>query len=399
MPQYIVTFITGLTSIVLARLLSIEDRGELATFVLIFSWFYTSVSLLHPATLQYNNYRLDQYLFKYTNYLKFSSVIVIVIVIVAFLILDKKNIIFIVIPYYIVYYLNELIQNAMYRHGHLRLYWKNQIYYQLSNLCLMLIVLWYFPNTQVAVMVLVLSQLFFLILNGFSIVEIANPDIHKFLHNTPKLSNAICDIKENFHNYIYHFAKGLITSGDKLIIVYFFTVSQFGVYTVLLIFYSLIAPFAQYVIVTNTAAVKSLESSKGVFHIIKGRKFLMNLFIFVTATIIIFFHSEFIIKLFFSEKYINYDYLSKYIVVFAFASVLYHVIVEYILLTIGTKPIFAVQIFYISIFFLSIVLLSYISDSQMKIEWIPLIQILIYIASILYLIMIKIYHSRDINKS
>jgi hypothetical protein len=53
MNQYIITFITAVTSIILARGLGVQERGEVAELVLLFSWFFTIHSLMNPGTMQY----------------------------------------------------------------------------------------------------------------------------------------------------------------------------------------------------------------------------------------------------------------------------------------------------------------------------------------------------------
>jgi hypothetical protein len=380
--QYLVTFVTAITSIFLARELGVQARGEVAQLVLLFAWFYSLQSFMHPGTLQYNKYDLSEYLSKYINYVKGATILVIVSSSVLSVYLSKVYLL-LLIPYFILYYLNELFQHILYRFGFLRLYWRNQIIFQVANLLVIVACVLFSPYEQSILIAWIIGQAVFLRLNILSILRLENNNLASCFNGVFRAKTALKDISDNIKNYGYHIGKGLVSSGDRLIIVFLFTTEQYAAFIVMYIFNSIMMPFAGYVTVNFTKIVKD-----GVLKKVDKNKLLVSSSVFIFGVISLYFVSDWVVIKVLGEQYASSAYLAKYIIIFSLFAVAYTIALEFTILKYGVTYGYGIQISYLICFTLGLFILKNFVEN-FEIRLVPIAQSMVYIGSIGYMLLIR----------
>lgn len=148
-----------------------QTRGEVAQLVLLFTWFYSLQSVLHPGTLQYNNYDLSEYLSKYINFAKGAAVLVIFSSSALSVFLSKYHLL-LLIPYFVLHYLNQLFQHILFTFGHLRSYWQSQIIFQFANLVAIIGCVTISPHEPSILIAWIIAEVVFLYRNIISMIKI-----------------------------------------------------------------------------------------------------------------------------------------------------------------------------------------------------------------------------------
>jgi hypothetical protein len=370
----------------------VQTRGEVAQLVLLFAWFYSLQSFLHPGTLQYNKYNLSEYLSKYINYLK-GAVLMVFLSSSILSIYFSKLYLLLFIPYFFFYYLNELFQHTLYRFGFLRPYWRNQIVFQLANLLAIITCVLISPYELSILIAWIIGQVIFLCLNILSISQLEKNNLASYFFSIFSAKAALKDISNNIKNYAYHIGKGLISSGDRLVIVFLFTTEQYAAFIVMYIFNSIMMPFAGYLTVNYTKNVKD-------GHLIKSDKknIILSSIGFLLGATTLYFFSDWIVITVMGEQYGSSADLARYIIIFSFFSVLYAVSIEFTILRFGVIYAYGIQIFYLIFFALTLIVLKYVLD-DFEIKLVPITQSIIYIFSIGFMIFLARFKFRTQNGS
>ena len=359
-----------------------QARGEVAQLVLLFTWFYSLQSLMHPGTLQYNKYDLSEYLTKYINYVKGAAVLVVVSSSILSVYLSKLYLL-LLIPYFVLYYLNELFQHILYRFGFLRSYWRNQIIFQFANLLAIVGCVSISPYEQSILVAWIAGQGVFLYRNVISILRLEKNNLVSCFNGVFRAKNALKDISDNIKNYGYHIGKGLVSSGDRLIIVFLFTTEQYAAFIVMYVFNGIMMPFAGYVTVNFTRIVKD-----GVLTKVDKNKLLISSSLFIFGVISLYFVSDWVVIKVLGEQYATSAYLAKYIITFSLFAVAYSISLEFTILKYGVTYGYGIQISYLICFTLSLFILKNTVE-DFDIRLVPIGQSMIYIASIGYMLLLR----------
>lgn len=379
MNQYIITFITAVTSIILARVLGIQERGEVAELTLLFSWFFTIHSLMNPGTMQYNSYTLQEYLSKYLGYLKVAMVAVTASSILLGLYLSKMYLL-LFIPYFFLYYANDLFQQILIRFGHMKAYWLNVIVFQISTMLFISIFILTSPRVELVLLGWICGQLVFLALNIPAINKIADSAVLKVLLECSNLRKIGFDVRQNLKNHLYHLVKGLVSSGDRLVIIFMVTTEQYAAYVVMFLFNSIIMPYCMFVQATYTQTVKD-HGFSSMFDL----RLAISSLIFIVGVIVLFFMSDAIILHIIGEKYVGNELLAKLIIIFSFFSVLYVVMMEFSVIKFGVYFGYKTQCLYLFSFSISLMLYAKMFD-DFDVKAVPIIQIFVYALCVAYML-------------
>ena len=336
---------------------------------------------MNPGTMQYNSYTLSEYLSKYLGYLKVAMVAVTVSSILLGFYLSKMYLL-LFIPYFILYYANDLFQQILIRFGHMKAYWLNVIVFQISTMLLISIFILASPRVELVLLGWICGQLVFLAVNIPAINKIADGTVVTVLLECSALRTIGFDVRQNLNNHLYYIGKGLVSSGDRLVIIFLVTTEQYAAYVVMFLFNSIIMPYSMFVVATYTQTVKD-HGVSSMFDL----KLAISSLIFVVGVIVLFFMSDAIILHVIGDKYVGNELLAKLIIIFSFVSVFYVVMMEFSVIKFGVYFGYKTQCLYLLSFFISLMVYAKMFD-DFDVTAVPIIQAVVYALCVAYMLVI-----------